>query len=69
MEKLTDKQASVLGAIKHFREVNENSPTRKEIAEIMGFKSDNAASEHLKALERKGAIELTPMLSRGIRVL
>ena len=69
MEKLTQSQTNVLGVINHFNEVNGYPPSRKEIAERMGYKSDNAASEHLKALERKGAIELTPMVSRGIRVL
>ena len=43
-------------------------PTRAEIAQELGFKSPNAAEEHLKALARKGAIEMTPGASRGIRI-
>ena len=43
-------------------------PTRAEIAEALGFRSANAAEEHLRALERKGAIELLPGTSRGIRL-
>ncbi|MGB5543659.1 MAG: transcriptional repressor LexA, partial [Gammaproteobacteria bacterium] len=43
-------------------------PTRAEIALALGFKSANAAEDHLRALERKGAIELLPGASRGIRL-
>lgn len=43
-------------------------PTRAEIAAHMGFRSANAAEDHLKALARKGAISLTPGMSRGIRL-
>ncbi len=43
-------------------------PTRAEIALALGFKSANAAEDHLRALERKGAIELIPGMSRGIRL-
>ena len=43
-------------------------PTRAEIAEQLGFRSVNAAEEHLRALQRKGAIELLPGTSRGIRI-
>ena len=44
-------------------------PTRAEIADILGFKSANAAEEHLKALAKKGAIEILAGTSRGIRIL
>jgi repressor LexA len=44
-------------------------PTRAEIASELGFKSANAAEEHLQALARKGAIEISPGTSRGIRLL
>src|SRR5690606_24071195 len=44
-------------------------PTRAEIAKQLGFRSANAAEEHLKALARKGVIELTSGASRGIRLL
>lgn len=43
-------------------------PTRAEIAAYMGFRSANAAEDHLKALDKKGAISLMPGMSRGIRV-
>jgi repressor LexA len=43
-------------------------PTRAEIAKSLGFKSANAAEEHLRALARKGAIEMVPGASRGIRL-
>ena len=43
-------------------------PTRAEIAQILGFKSANAAEEHIKALARKGAIEVVEGASRGIRL-
>src|SRR5690606_12626893 len=54
------------------REAIENTgfpPTRAEIANELGFKSANAAEEHLQALARKGAIEISPGTSRGIRLL
>ncbi len=44
-------------------------PTRAEIAQRLGFRSPNAAEEHLKALARKGAIEIVSGASRGIRLL
>ena len=43
-------------------------PTRAEIAQALGFKSANAAEEHLRALQRKGAIDLLPGASRGIQL-
>ena len=43
-------------------------PTRAEIAEKMGFRSVNAAEQHLRALERKGALEILQGASRGLRV-
>ena len=45
------------------------APTRAEIADIMGFQSKNAASDHLRALERKGFIKLHSDRSRGIQLL
>src|SRR5207244_2042140 len=49
-------------------EVSGYPPTRAEIAERMGFRSVNAAEQHLRALEKKGAIEISSGASRGIRV-
>lgn len=68
MLKLTPRQSEILTFIKRCIEDNGYPPTRAEIATKLGFKSPNAAEEHLKALARKGAIEMTPGASRGIRV-
>src|SRR5690606_42138944 len=68
MLKLTPRQAEILAIIKHSLEQYGYPPTRAEIAQKLGFKSPNAAEEHLKALARKGAIEMIPGASRGIRI-
>ena len=66
MIKLTPRQSEILAFIKRCLEDHGFPPTRAEIALELGFKSPNAAEEHLKALARKGAIEMTPGASRGI---
>ena len=68
MIKLTPRQSEILAFIKRCLEDNGYPPTRAEIAQELGFTSPNAAEEHLKALARKGAIEMTPGASRGIRI-
>ena len=68
MRKLTSRQAEILGYIKDYLQDTGFPPTRLEIAQEMGFKSPNAAEEHLRALARKGAIEMLPGTSRGIRL-
>lgn len=68
MEKLTARQTEVLNLIKRHIEETGYPPTRADIASELGFKSPNAAEEHLKALARKGAIEIIPGTSRGIRL-
>jgi len=68
MEKLTPRQQEVLQLIGEHMEETGMPPTRSEIASAMGFRSINAAEQHLRALERKGAIELLPNASRGIRL-
>lgn len=68
MLKLTPRQGEILAFIKRCLEDHGFPPTRAEIAQELGFKSPNAAEEHLKALARKGAIEMTPGASRGIRI-
>lgn len=68
MIKLTARQQEVLDLIKSAIEDTGFPPTRAEIAKELGFKSPNAAEEHLKALARKGAIEMIPGASRGIRL-
>ncbi len=68
MEKLTARQAEVLDLVKAHIADSGYPPTRADIARQLGFKSPNAAEEHLKALARKGAIEVIPSTSRGIRL-
>lgn len=68
MDTLTPRQAEILKLIAEHTERFGFPPTRNEICEAMGFRSPNAAEEHLKALARKGAIEMTPGASRGIRL-
>jgi repressor LexA len=67
--KLTARQQQVLDLIKSFIQRSGAPPTRAEIAAELGFKSPNAAEEHLHTLARKGAIELISGTSRGIRLL
>jgi len=68
MDELTDRQSEILKLIRELTEVSGYPPTRAEIAERMGFRSVNAAEQHLRALEKKGAIEIAAGASRGIRV-
>jgi len=68
MHELTPRQQRVLNFIQDFLEKTGMPPTRAEIAQALGFKSANAAEEHLRALERKGAISLMSGTSRGIRL-
>ncbi|NQZ31936.1 MAG: repressor LexA [Oceanospirillaceae bacterium] len=66
--KLTNRQTDVFNCIKDHIEETGYPPTRADIAKKLGFKSTNAAEEHLKALAKKGAIEIIPGTSRGIRI-
>jgi repressor LexA len=68
MNKLTTRQVEVLEFIKSYIDETGYPPTRADIAKKLGFKSANASEEHLKALARKGAIEMTPGTSRGIKL-
>jgi len=65
---LTARQLEVLKFVRKTLKASGLPPTRSEIAEALGFRSANAAEEHLRALARKGAIELLPGASRGIRL-
>lgn len=65
MEQLTTRQQEVLGFIQQFMNENGFPPTRMEIAGALGFSSPNASEDHLKALSRKGAIELLSGSSRA----
>ena len=69
MDKLTKRQEQVFDMIRAFMEEEGFPPTRAEMADELGFRSPNAAEDHLRALERKGAVELLPGASRGIRLL
>lgn len=66
---LNPAQTSILEYIRSEIATNGCPPTRAEIAEHMGYKSPNAAQEHLKALEKLGAIRLIYGVSRGIRLV
>lgn len=68
MLKLTARQEQILNLIREAIDNTGFPPTRAEIANELGFKSANAAEEHLQALARKGAIEISPGTSRGIRL-
>jgi repressor LexA len=66
---LTARQAEILELIRSHIAEQGCPPTRAEIAHTLGFRSPNAAEDHLRALERKGVIELVAGSSRGIRLL
>ncbi|MCH1553082.1 MAG: transcriptional repressor LexA, partial [Luminiphilus sp.] len=68
MSKLTARQQQVLDVIRSNIDDTGMPPTRADIARTLGFKSANAAEEHLKALAKKGVIELVASTSRGIRL-
>lgn len=68
MTKLTKRQQEILELIESHMVATGSPPTRAEIAKTMGFRSPNAAEDHLRALARKGVIELVPGTSRGIRL-
>lgn len=65
---LTARQSEILQLIQAAVSQTGFPPTRAEIAKALGFKSANAAEDHLRALEKKGYITLTPGASRGIRL-
>jgi len=68
MSELTPRQSQILHFIRDSIAESGMPPTRAEIATELGFRSPNAAEEHLRALQRKGAIELMPGTSRGIQL-
>lgn len=68
MTQLTPRQADILDLIQRCIDDSGMPPTRAEIARELGFRSANAAEEHLRALKRKGYIELIPGASRGIQL-
>lgn len=68
MHDLTPRQAEILELIRQTVEETGMPPTRAEIADAFGFSSPNAAEQHLRALARKGVIDMVPGASRGIRL-
>ena len=68
MSDLSPKQLKVLAFIRRFLDSHELPPTRGEIADGLGLKNRQGIDQHLRALETKGAIELVPGISRGIRL-
>ena len=68
MDDLTPRQRQVLRFIQDSLDEQGLPPTRAEIAAALGFKSANAAEEHLRALQRKGVLDLMPGASRGIQL-
>jgi repressor LexA len=69
MSDLTPRQSQVLDLIRRCIVETGMPPTRAEIATELGFRSPNAAEEHLRALARKGCIQLLAGSSRGIRLM
>ena len=69
MKALNDQAARGVDLIRDHIGQTGMPPTRAEIAQRLGFRSPNAAEEHLKALARKGVIEIVSGASRGIRLL
>lgn len=69
MKPLTPRQQQIFELIKEKIDITGMPPTRAEIARELGFRSANAAEEHLKALARKNVIEIIPGASRGIRIV
>jgi len=68
VKNLTARQQEVLSLIVAFQKEHGIPPTQKEVADLMGAASPNAATELLRALQRKGAITLVPGVSRGISI-
>jgi repressor LexA len=67
-DELTPRQRQILKLIQDRLDESGMPPTRAEIAQALGFKSPNAAEEHLRALQRKGVLDLIPGASRGIQL-
>ena len=69
MNDLTTRQSEIFEFIKKEIEFNGYPPTRSEIAKVFGFKSPNAAEDHLKALKKKGVLNIVSGASRGISIV
>ena len=66
---LTNRQSEVLFVIRDYIRAHGYPPTMREIGQDMGIRSTNGVNEHLRALARKGFIEITPRPGRGIKLL
>ena len=66
MKNLTDRQKEILDLIKSYIGDYGFPPTRADISKELGFKSANAAEQHLRAIEKKGYIKILSGASRGI---
>jgi repressor LexA len=66
--RLTSRQRQILDWIASYIEANAMPPTRAEIAAGLGFSTPSSAEDHLRALAKKGALELLPGSSRGLRL-
>ncbi|HEY1325656.1 MAG TPA: hypothetical protein VGI14_01880, partial [Casimicrobiaceae bacterium] len=66
--RLTARQRQILDWIRSYIEAHGMPPTRAEIAAGLGFSTASSAEDHLQALARKGAVELIPGASRGLRM-
>ncbi len=69
MNNLTSRQSEIFEFIKKEIEFNGYPPTRSEIAKVFGFKSPNAAEDHIKALKKKGFLDIVSGASRGISIV
>ena len=69
MNDLTTRQSEIFEFIKKEIEFSGYPPTRSEIAKVFGFKSPNAAEDHLKALKKKGVLNIVSGASRGISIV
>lgn len=68
MKKLTARQREVFDLLVAFQKTHGYPPSQKEVADLMGAASPNAATDMLRALQRKGVITLVPGVSRGISI-
>lgn len=68
IQKLTFRQQEVLALIEAFQNQHGYPPTRKEVAQLMGATSPNAAGDMLRSLQRRGAITLVKGVARGITI-
>lgn len=66
---LTIRQSQIFKYIKRYMAKHGYPPTRAEIREQFKFKSNNAVTDHLKSIEKRGWIKIIPMISRGIKIL